>query len=965
MSLLLKSDPELSDWVFYVFNIKLSHSKREEIMTELNIHVKMANSIRSDSVYIPLSQSQHAHVKMAAKLIIYLNLSLPEIEKCVKVESIPAILLAIDPKNSPKTHHPFLLFSRYHIRSVNKSCLPSANDLTDMVEFVQSALQALLSLSPTNSTDLMHKSTCAQMAMEIGKYYFVMDNYEKTIEYFSISKVLLEEFELTDDNIWIDFTIAEVERIFNICQNIVKSKSTAPENQSNELSIITLITANWFFKKDYANEPIFNMFLEDIFNQEMPVVMKKLFSLDALKAGFNDQSQLITFCLILIETIKKNDKEAVDNDQMEVDYEDYEYQMELESATHRLERLSVENIYKQSCTILNPDFNVILKLITVLKFVTSHNSFPSTSKIYNDWLVDFQFYIFSFLMQLPTGAQVIQKDEFWSPLFDKYPYFRPINNLLECPLDRPGQAASPMEMHVALYEMILTKITPQEEKYITDLTPIINKHPVPLCSRLLNQAEELYERQSYSACLDLARMVEQNLGQVPQSQNLKDRVVKLQTAAVISQVVDQINLLDIKTQRDQIPLAVRQVYDTLHAATPNTLKLFKRVVVTMLEKNQSATALMYTQEIQNSKLSDPNLLADMFNLGRIIILISALSKSLVDNGLSLDASLDANRLCELPVLLIGEIVSFSIQIGTWLTECDISKSPNQVHVELVDYLTTLPKGIWSLILGCIGGVAARSMQSICHISIEALGPFCVFSFPGSWEWSKLGVESLAQKIDPNQFPAASLSIEDAKKVVGFLQLCCDAIINIDKNAVKNIYFLKALLHKCQLDHKQAVISTLDGILMMTEYLHESTLLSQFFTGPFLNPLIHSLIELKCGLDAVFLMQCGSTVDYDLAFNLLRSVTLSEFLGEETEMFIDPPQIHVNLSPIYGFWDLHILEYIMNLVSPHPKYIGIVNLMKKRLAQPHFMETAPHFGLYVERLQVWYLTCMIERHGQPS
>lgn len=282
--LLLLDDQKLSDFV------KNTHI--EEIKQVMEFHMQMANlkSVEFNPQGISTNHSQHAHLTTISKIFLLLNIPLHKLEAILEPTEVPYVLLAIDPQ-APPILHPFLLYARHMIRRVNKAC-EYIESHTDLAKFVETGLNSLLKAKTIENSDT-HNATCCQMAFELGKYYFVSEEYAKGIELAGNAKAMLGAFQINESSDWIDFTFAELDKLMKACNKMYKSTTKA------ETITVDNITIQLLQFKRYKHPKVDSIFIQDALDHKIPLSLKRIISEDASISGYEDIASSIRLCTAL------------------------------------------------------------------------------------------------------------------------------------------------------------------------------------------------------------------------------------------------------------------------------------------------------------------------------------------------------------------------------------------------------------------------------------------------------------------------------------------------------------------------------------------------------------------------------------------------------------------------------------------------------------------------------------------
>lgn len=194
--------------------------------------------------------------------------------------------------------HPWLLYYRYRLRLCTKKylILPAHDEeLKFISSFVNSALDELIKLKDmedANAFDI-HKALCSQMAFELGEYYFIIEDYEKSSFYLGLCYSISISNSLPVDVLssWTDIDFDELHILQSVCDDLRSSKS----NHSTEpADIFTLLSMYDSCKEYHAH--IFEFFENDIVLKSIPNYVKEQFAQNALLNGYHELGLWILFC---------------------------------------------------------------------------------------------------------------------------------------------------------------------------------------------------------------------------------------------------------------------------------------------------------------------------------------------------------------------------------------------------------------------------------------------------------------------------------------------------------------------------------------------------------------------------------------------------------------------------------------------------------------------------------------------
>jgi hypothetical protein len=681
--------------------------------------------------------------------------------------------------------------------------------LDKMVEFMISGLESMLADPIVEETCFF--PTLAQMCVEIARYYFVVEDYERAIAYFEKTQGLMEMHRIEKSfYLYCRFTsemsVEEIQKFVRILKGIRIPQVSDP------ITIENLVTQIIAFKR-YSDPQVMELLLMDSIHQTISIEQKVLIRTEVSNAKQLYLCQLVSFCIALsrsmtgqagFELVKQIDRDLV--------------------------------WISWNTSILHTCMEMMMKLAV-------SDSFPTHIPITN-WKERWSSILFAKTSHIQGALDVLVAHPFMRSFFETFPTLKkigldqkPVYNRLENLVSKSND-----EVGAILMELFLTGLSEQESTQVgvlMNLTMEVGPDVYPLA---LEQVRSLIEKDQFDAAELLLQFIKARILKLLMHQPSPPDIQNLEATILVSRVVHHLGLLDTQTQALDIKNISTQLLESTSAATPLDLKSFMKLLTTLISKGEGETSFAYIQQIKALQKPDHSTSLAMFNLGRIIILVATTVEFLKTFGVMLENSaVDMEKLHTLPDEFIAELVSFSTQIVTWISGEDIVDMIYDVHTHLMEYLKKSPPGVWDLIIGLVGGALNRLVPETKRMDIESLGIYAVFSLPGTYPWHAVGCQGLETRVTIQN--ECSLSESSREHGLSFLKKCCETKASVLSLRSPNTYRLWSDIHYIHGDLRKSVVEYLNAILVASNQFSDTTKLNQFVQGSFLERMIKLLTEL--------------------------------------------------------------------------------------------------------------------------
>ncbi|KAJ3325384.1 hypothetical protein HDV06_004243 [Boothiomyces sp. JEL0866] len=866
--MLLLKKQELEDY--------LKTKSKVELLDEFGKHISLIGTVAPNSYtykyppdegldfkVINTTPSQHAHFTMCAKIIVALQLGMSEICKLCPKDLTAPLLLAIQDQGIVALN-PVLFYTRYNLRQLMDQCLVQMDgEIQYLLNFLEDCLEVLMQTNVPEEYLKYSNATCVCLAAELGKFYFVVEDYTKSKEKLEFAMTMAKAFNIELPNHIVDFTAKQVENMLKVCK----------------------------LNGTIFNDPL-TAIVADLLPNKYPLEAKRLIKYTADIQEKAEESVFIACCNSITRSLKifEIGQSLSNKDLMEIYLE----------VKKELPPVTAENV---------KTFIMILKL--ALTDFTNGKYEPQPSiELLHVWKHLFQTILLglSFIVDL-SG---LGDDEFISSYFADHKIDK---KLVE--IDRL-ERKSPSGKQVAIREILMTYISTKEESKVAELKNIVGLHPLMIIKELLELVETLQERKSYNHALVLASQIEQFC-----PPEFSQRLFDAKNNCMIAQIILTLN--ENKVNVEEIS---KQLLENLKKLPNQNLGQCSSIITTLLSRNHTELALQYIQNLQ--LLENKNL----FNFGRICLLIMAMWDNLKK----------VENINSLPLNTCQEVVDFAYQVTLWLCEPD-SEILN-VQQLVVDFICKRDTNMFKLMIGCCGGYVKPA------IPIALLGHYSVFSVSSKQYWQSLDIN-----LPPLNF--SKVKPMQAESITNFMISAAEAMIKTSTKNDVSMYFLLAHLQSGLKQHREAVISIINGILVETNYFQKKKFYMQFYTSPNLGLLIKELLAVEDYFSALFFMQ-GQERDASLyaeMFKLVKKIPISSFNANQS---VDPPTNLTEASMLYALYDVHLIEHFVTLFK-REGMMDHVELLVNRLKSVVFVPGFEGFKFYVDKLNIWYISTLIDKY----
>ncbi|KAJ3269489.1 hypothetical protein HDV01_001373 [Terramyces sp. JEL0728] len=477
--------------------------KKQELAEYLKIKTKpelldeFAKQISLIGTYIPSSSSykyppeegqdfnvinttpaQYAHFTMSAKIVAALQLGMSEICKICPKDLVAPLLLAIQDQGIVALN-PMLFYTRYNLRQLMDQCLVQMDgEIQHLLNFLEDCLEVIMQTNVAEMYLNYSNSTCVCLAAELGKFYFVIEDYPKSKEKLELAVTMAKAFNIQFPTEIVDFSTRQIENMLAVCN----------------------------MKSTIYSDPL-KTIVADLLPNKYPLEAKRLikYTVDIQDKG--DESVFIAWCNSITQSLKIFEiGESISNNELVEIY----LQVKKEFPP-----ITAENVN----TLL-----MILKLALTDLTNGKYESQPSIELI-RLWRHLFQTILLG--LSLIVDLKSLELDEFIANFFNDHKIAKIVVNV-----DRL-ERKSPSGKQVAIREILLTYISTQEESKVTELK---NIHPMMVFKELIELVETLKKRKSYNQALVLATQIEPFC---PPEHS--QRLVDVKNSCMISQIIITLN----------------------------------------------------------------------------------------------------------------------------------------------------------------------------------------------------------------------------------------------------------------------------------------------------------------------------------------------------------------------------------------------------------------------------------------
>jgi hypothetical protein len=669
-----------------------------------------------------------------------------------------------------------------------------------------------------------------------------------------------------------------------ILENLIESPQV-----SDAITIENLVYQVIKFKR-YSENIVIDLLVLDAIQHSISLQQKQLLRAEVANAHEKRLVCQISFCIALARSFPEN-TELLD--------------------TKLLQQMD------EDLTWIDWNLSLIQRFLVILETTLKSPDFPiHLDKL--QWVELWSSILFVRSASVPGAINVLLNHQFLKSFFLAYPRMKAkispssrFNRIV--PLAQKPKSSC--EISAVIFEIFLTGLSKAEECDIDALLTLPCESFPELVSVVTKTAKKMVGQESFDAAEKLINFLKFKLLLLSVNQPIPPQFQDLEASILLARVVSHLSLLDPLLHMNDIQMVSNQLLESTHAAVPPNIKAFSKLIGTLVSKEQSQTALKYIQKIKSVQKPNVSMSIAMFNLGRIMILINTIKEFLKSIGVTLeirDSLSDREKLHCISDSLINEFISFASQLTIWIGGEETPEMIYEVHDHLIDYLKSYPPGIWDVILGLIGGNFVQKFPEKQRIDPESLGIYCVFSVSGNYNWQSVGCKGLETRIPiPDGF---TLTDSGLQTVTSFLMKCCSSTVRIQTLKNARTYRLLGDLYHFQNKKQKAIVSYLDSVLLYSE--DSSERITEYITGSVLDRLVQLALELNgiCNslesLDVIFFLQFYPSIDYERAFALLNDLDLHSLSGE-LELYVDPPTITKNTSPLFCIYDVYLLERIIS------------------------------------------------------
>lgn len=288
---------------------------------------------------------------------------------------------------------------------------------------------------------------------------------------------------------------------------------------------------------------------------------------------------------------------------------------------------------------------------------------------------------------------------------------------------------------------------------------------------------------------------------------------------------------------------------------------------------------------------------------------------------------DLKALDAYPLDQISSCSNFGKMVVIWMASETNDEAAAVMYDQIVLFLTDRMPWMAHFVIGTIGGFCSRFLET--PLSRQALGPFSIFTIP----FLDAVEEGLGNLTGGIHYEQENITFE-LRPCLMFLKRFCE------KSG--GMYLLKADVYFALGMNREAVRNYLNFLVSDSSYFHDV----EKFEKLLVTHLDRLLIGFeRCGdsVSVAVLLQYAKVVPYDRLFSILQS---SIGLIAPIELPIYDPPWQIGVSALYAFWDLHVVEFLVQGLRRRGDREGI-----KFLVGRVRNETGEDLKI---RLLVWYL-----------
>ena len=442
------------------------------------------------------------------------------------------------------------------------------------------------------------------------------------------------------------------------------------------------------------------------------------------------------------------------------------------------------------------DLFKLSRMEEILDQVVGHQGFPRDREpeFFNLWGM--------LLYKLALQDADLKPAIYESPIMTRY---IARNKFLSCNpksvSDRLSLVGNQPKRRAILREFVVTGMSKDEEKYISELTDLVGSKPVEMCPWLVQLGESFLKRGSFANALQLSQMATMCVAVGPQPADITYRIQKLQHQSVIHQILNQLDPLgDAQSQ----PF-LASLLQTLKSVYFHDLKLLAKVITMFIKKHEPGMILSYVQSFAvPGKENDQDLQASHC-FGNCLLYFSGIIETLlgkIREGGHKSENIEFEKLGALSPQFINQMAE-SAQVIQFLTKTTVGKHRELMFAEIINFLDNLKSvGVWDFVFGFLGGAINSFLELDKQILVESLGPFSVFTH-GLGTRKDIDWTTFGAKMDQNV--VLPVHKHDTRIALEFLEQALLHRTKMVKNSNHKLIFMLGDIYRFRGDIQRAVV----------------------------------------------------------------------------------------------------------------------------------------------------------------